>query len=78
MNDQPLIDRIAQGDHGAFEELFDKYYSPLVVFAVRMVNDEDTARGLVQDVFVSFYEKGVVNDVHTSLKSHLYQSVRNR
>lgn len=78
MDDQPLIEGLAKGDHGAFEELFLKYYSPLVVFAVRMVEDEDTARELVQDVFVNFYEKNIVLHIHTSLKSHLYQSVRNR
>ncbi|PZX11380.1 RNA polymerase sigma-70 factor (ECF subfamily) [Breznakibacter xylanolyticus] len=78
MNDQFLIDGLARGDHGAYEALFMAYYTPLVVFAVRMVDDEDTARELVQDIFVSFYERNTVLSIHTSLKSHLYQSVRNR
>ena len=78
MDDQTLIEGISKGDNGAYEELFIKYYSPLVVFAYRMVDDDDTARELVQDVFVSFYEKQVGLTIHTSLKATLYQSVRNR
>ena len=78
MDDQTLIEGISKGDNGAYEEMFLKYYSPLVVFAYRMVDDEDTARELVQDVFVSFYEKQVGLTIHTSLKATLYQSVRNR
>jgi len=78
MDDQQLINGLELGDPKAFEELFFKYYTPLVVFALRMVSDEDMARELVQDIFVSFYEKRGSLNIHTSLKSHLYQSVRNR
>ena len=43
-----------------------------------MIPDEDLARELVQDVFVSFYEKRKELNIHSSLKAHLYQSVKNR
>lgn len=66
------------GGEAAFEKLFERYYTRLVVFAIKYVNDEDTAREMVQDVFVAFYEKRNSLHVHTSIKSHLYQSVRNR
>ena len=36
------------------------------------------ARELVQDVFVSFYEKRSEIKIHTSLKAHFYQSVKNK
>jgi RNA polymerase sigma-70 factor (family 1) len=78
MEDQYLIEGLERGDKGAFEALFKKYYSSLVLFATRLVPDKDMARELVQDVFVTFYEKRQEIRIHTSLKSHLYQSVRNR
>ncbi|MFT3738184.1 MAG: RNA polymerase sigma-70 factor [Breznakibacter sp.] len=71
-------EQLWKGGDAAFEELFSNYYTRLVVFAVKYVNDEDTAREMVQDVFVALYEKRDSLQIHTSVKSHLYQSVRNR
>lgn len=78
MTEQELISGIASGSSKAFEELFMVYYTPLVAFAYKMVSDDDLARELVQDVIVQFYEKRDAISIHTSLKAHLYQSVRNR
>lgn len=77
-DDTLLIKGIEAGNESAFEELFLKYYTPLVVFARKVIPDEDLARELVQDVFVSFYEKRKELNIHSSLKAHLYQSVKNR
>jgi RNA polymerase sigma-70 factor (ECF subfamily) len=78
MDDSTLIRGIEMGDPKAFETLFSKYYTVLVVFALKIVKDEDLARELVQDVFVNFFEKRNSLHIHTSLKSHLYQSVKNK
>jgi len=77
-NDAELLKGIAQGDELAYKELFLRYYAQLVVFARKVVNDDDLARELVQDVIVVFYEKRKEIKIHSSLKAHLYQSVRNR
>lgn len=78
MNEQDLIKGLEKGSEAAFEELFNNYYSSLVAFAYKIISDDDLARELVQDVFVQFYEKRESIGIHTSLKAHLYQSVRNR
>lgn len=78
MEDLKLISGLTKGDKRAFEELFQKYYSLLVVFANKMVKDMDSAKEIVQDTFVGFYEKREEIKIHTSLKAHLFQSVRNR
>lgn len=73
-----MIKGIAKGEEQAFKYLFDSYYQLLVTFAFRYVQDLDTARNIVQEVFVVLFEKRTEIHIHTSLKSHLYQSVRNR
>lgn len=78
MSEQELLEKLAKGDHSAFEKIFETFYKPLVVFALKLVNDRDLARDLVQEVIVNFYEKRKEINIHTSLKSLLYQSVRNR
>jgi len=77
-DDSWIVEGIKAGDESAYKSLFLKYYSQLVVFARKVVLDDDLSRELVQDVFVSFYEKRNDLNIHTSLKAHLYQSVRNR
>jgi len=77
-DDKKLLDGLMKGLESAYEELFMTYYAQLVVFARKILGDEDLSREMVQDVFVMFYEKREVLNIHTSLKSHLYQTVRNR
>lgn len=78
VNDAELLEGIGNGSEKAFQELFIRYYAQLVVFARKVVIDDDLARELVQDVIVNFYEKRKEIKIHSSLKAHLYQSVRNR
>ncbi|TRX62995.1 RNA polymerase sigma-70 factor [Carboxylicivirga sp. M1479] len=78
INEIELIQGIERGEESAFQELFLKYYTQLVVFARKVIVDDDLARELVQDVIVNFYEKRGAIKIHSSLKAHLYQSVRNR
>ncbi len=78
MDDKDLLNKLSIGDESAFEQIFILYYQPLVVFANKLVYDMDMARDLVQGVIVHFYEKREGIQIHTSLKAHLYQSVRNR
>ncbi|WP_439182541.1 RNA polymerase sigma-70 factor [Carboxylicivirga taeanensis] len=78
MSEIELLKGIEKGDEAAYKELFLAYYTQLVVFARKVVVDDDLARELVQDVIVNFYEKRGEIKIHSSLKAHLYQSVRNR
>lgn len=77
-NDKILLDGLKNGLEDSYEKLFMTYYAQLVVFAQKILGDEDLSRDMVQDVFVMFYEKRKELNIHTSLKSHLYQTVRNR
>ena len=76
--DRFLLAGLKTGDEGVFRQLFDKFYRPLVVFANRLLSDPDLSRSIVQDVFVMMYDKRSELNIHTSLQSHLFQSVRNR
>ncbi len=73
-----LLRGLERGDEVAFRSLFDLYYQRLVTFAFRFTGDLDSARSIVQDIFVVLFEKRAEIRIHTSLKSHLFQSVRNR
>lgn len=65
------------GNLEAFETLFKSFYAPLVAYANRYVSDMETAREIVQDFFVRFYEKRNTLSIDVSIKSYLYRSVYN-
>jgi len=73
-----LSSALKRGEEEAYRQLFDQYYSRLVLFANRMLNDLDLSRSTVQDVFVMLFDKKEEITIHTSLNSMLHQMVRNR
>lgn len=64
-------------DHGTFELVFSKYYKPLVVYANTFMKDIPESQDIVQQVFVSFWEKRESLQIHTSLNGLLYKAVYN-
>jgi RNA polymerase sigma-70 factor (family 1) len=72
------IKGLRSGRESAYEQLFEEYYKPLSLFALGYVNDLETAKEIVQALFVALYENRKSLLITTSLKSYLYQSVRNR
>ena len=60
------------------DEILIKYFERLFTFAVRVVFREDVANDIVQEIFISLYEKSEILNYDLSLKSYLFNSVRNR
>ncbi len=73
-----FIEEIRSRHEKAFQHLFHEYYCCLTLFAQGYVMDRQAAEDLVQSVFVCLWEQVDHLHVQTSLKSYLYQAVRNR
>lgn len=57
--------------------VFREYYQPLVRYGHTFLRDSAETEDVVQQVFVSLWEKREQTDIHTSIRSVLYASVRN-
>ncbi|MFO7939990.1 MAG: RNA polymerase sigma-70 factor [Bacteroidales bacterium] len=77
-NEDGLAKKIRNGDMGAFEQVFRRYYEALCAFALVYVKDHDLVEEMVQDVFYQFWEKREKLKIETSLKSYLYSMVKNK
>jgi len=77
-SDQLIIDQIRNKNEKVFESIFNEYFKVLTVYAKKYVLDLDIAKDITQDTFVKLYEKREDLVIHTSLKSFLYASVRNK
>jgi len=73
-----IIKGIRAGRESTFRELFADYYRPLSVFALKYTGDLETAKEIVQELFVHLYQSRKSLFVSSSLKSYLFQAVRNR
>lgn len=73
-----LLRRLKEGSEDAYEVLFKEFYVRLTIHAKKFVEDTEVAKEIVQDLFVSIYEKREKLNINTSLSSYLYRAVRNR
>jgi RNA polymerase sigma-70 factor (ECF subfamily) len=77
LNDFSIQRKIQGGDIREFERLFEKYYSPLCMYADKILKDMDTAEDIVQEFFYNFWKSRETFSPKLSLNAYLYQSIRN-
>ncbi|QNL51008.1 sigma-70 family RNA polymerase sigma factor [Olivibacter sp. SDN3] len=75
--DTLLLQQIQEGSILAYEQLFKKYYKPLVLQARFLLNEEMEAEDLVQNLFVKMWQKNIFTFVNSSIKAYLQRAVRN-
>lgn len=73
-----LADALHQGDREAFGEVFKTYYERLCNYANSFLNNMDEAEEMVQGTFLTLWEKRENIEIHSSVKSYLYQAVHNQ
>ncbi|MDR3060888.1 MAG: RNA polymerase sigma-70 factor [Dysgonamonadaceae bacterium] len=65
-------------DMQEFQDFFERYYTPLCVFAIQYIGNEAIANDIVQDCFVKLWkQRNQILYVHQA-KSFIYTSVKNR
>jgi len=62
-----LMRRVAQGDRRGFEQLYDRFSGVLFSMAYRVLNNQEAAEDVLQDVFIQIWEK-----------AHLYDPARGK
>ncbi len=78
LHDEELLERFRKGDTPAFEVLYKRYWSVLYVQAWRMLEHEQDAQDLVQEIFTAIWVKAGDIELSGSLSAYLYVAVRNR
>ncbi|RUA18223.1 MAG: RNA polymerase sigma factor [Flavobacteriia bacterium] len=75
--DAKLIDRVKEGDDGAFVQLVDKYKDLSLSLAHSIVKDRDKAEDVLQDAFIKVYKKAGSFKQQSAFSSWLYRIVVN-
>lgn len=78
INYTPLfLDKLRKADQKSFEQAYHDLFPSLVLFAKKYVDDDGVSEDLVQEVFIRLWNNSAEINIHTSLKSYLYTTVRN-
>lgn len=76
--DAALIARLRSCDQVAYAEIYKRYWAVLFRHARKMLQNEEEARDVIQDVFAALWTKAPELVIKTSLPAYLYSAVRNK
>lgn len=75
--DFKILEKLKQGQAGAFRELFDLYYIPLTSYAFKYCDSFTLAEDIVQDLFVKFWDEQLYVKLDDNIGAYLFKSVKN-
>ncbi|SMD10419.1 RNA polymerase sigma factor [Pedobacter nyackensis] len=78
LTDQMLGQLILRQDKLAYTEIYKRYWSLLYQHARRMLQNDEEAKNVVQDVFLMLWSRAPGLELSGSLASYLYAAVRNK
>ncbi|SMD03836.1 RNA polymerase sigma factor [Pedobacter nyackensis] len=75
--DEELFTLIKEGNHGAYTQIFDRFYVVLYLHALKILQDEDEAKDVVQELFENIWTKRDFLSLNGTVSSYLYACTRN-
>ncbi|MEC3880097.1 RNA polymerase sigma factor [Parapedobacter sp. 10938] len=76
VTDSELLQQIKQDSQEAFTELHNRYHLLLFAYAFKLTGEEQAAKDLVQEIFISLWNKRATVYVSVSIRAYLYSAVR--
>jgi RNA polymerase sigma-70 factor (ECF subfamily) len=70
--DKKLVVRLILGDEKAFDLLYYKYHVPIYRNILKLVKNDETAKDILQEVFVSLWEKRNTIDIKQPVANWLF------
>lgn len=76
LSDKILISLVIDHDTRAFDEVYNRYCTPLFNYLIKMLADEQLAEDLLQNIFVSFWERRRSFSKIDSLGGYLFKCAK--
>lgn len=78
ISDQELILLLKAQDEGAYTEIYVRHWHSLYLHAYKILEDEDEAKDVIQELFIALWDKSDHLEIKTNLRAYLYVSARHR
>jgi len=75
LTDPELLSLLKDNDHGAFTEIYNRYWKTLYGSALKIIQDKDIAQDITQNIFISLWHRRTEAEI-ISLKPYLQQATR--
>lgn len=75
-SDVELLNEITLGNHDAFKLLYRRYWEEMFVTATNALRNKEEAADVIQDVFLSLWNRRNELDIRGSVAAYLHTSVR--
>ncbi len=76
--DQKLAALLKSGDRIAYTEIYDRYKTLLYQHAYKKLGDATEAQDVLQDTFLTLWQRQQEVDAESNLSGYLYTSMRNK
>ena len=76
--DSKLVEMLHQNDKSAFNVLYQQYWGCLLEFAGNYIDDRDTCKEIVQELFIKLHSRHAQLRINVSLSSYLYTALRHK
>jgi len=77
LTDVQLLELLKIDRMDAFDELYDRYWKKLYIFAYKRVRSKDVAEEIVQEFLTNFWTKRSSLGIKSSFEGYIFTSVRN-
>lgn len=78
LSDIELIQLLQVSDHGAYTEIYNRYFPLLFVHAVKKIRDEDQAKDILHELFTKLWIRRETKLTNENFAGYLYTLLRNR
>ena len=75
-SDEALAQQLRQGDMGAFEEIYHRYWPRLHSFAYKRLRSREATEEIVQDVFTKLWQHRETRVIRVSLAAYLFKAAK--
>lgn len=77
-DDEDVLISFQQGDDSAYEIIYDRYWALLYRHARKMLQNDEEAKDVVQEVFMVLWTKLSTSGINQPLAAFLYTATRNK
>lgn len=77
-SDEELLTSLNAGSSVAYRQIYDRYWQVLYRVARKMLQDQNSAKDVVQEVFTTLWMKASNQNISSPLAAYLYTMTRNR
>lgn len=78
LSDLDLFALLKKGNKDSYEEIYNRYKILIYLHAYKMLQDEEEAKDMVQELFANLWSQRAELKIESSLSGYLYKAVRNR